>query len=144
MRTREKMDNTHLHKILSNIEREAEQDFSLLLSTGPTFFATSQLIELRGRVLEREALFIRLHRANLWVGALSPSWIVVGFILGLMGWIPLAALAFGLFPLSFVLFLAVSFLLKNWLGTRDSLEHMRLLVEMELSRRREHAEKNKG
>ncbi|MCB9283751.1 MAG: hypothetical protein H6563_06710 [Lewinellaceae bacterium] len=138
------MENTHLKKILENIEREAEQDFSLLLSTGPTFFSTSQLLELRGRVLEREALFHRLHGAILWVGALSPCWIALGFIVGSLGWITLAAFVLGLFPLSFLLFLTGAFLLRSWLGTKGDLEHLRLLVEMELSRRREYTEKDRS
>ena len=144
MSTQEKMDNTHLHKLLESIEREAEQDFTLLLSTDPTFFSTAQLLEMRGRVLEREALFHNFRRVLVWAGALSPSWILLGFIFGLLGWIPLASVSFVLFPVSFFLFLGGSFLLQNWLGTRGSLEHMRLLLEMELSRRKERSEKNKG
>ncbi|MBK8491142.1 MAG: hypothetical protein IPL49_09710 [Saprospirales bacterium] len=126
------------------MEREAEEDFSLLLSTGPVFFSTAQLLEMYGRVLEREVLFHRLRRAIVWAGALSPSWILVGFIFGLMGWIPLASVAFVLFPVSLLFFLGGAFLLQSWLGTRGSLEHMRLLLEMELSRRKEGTEKNRG
>lgn len=131
------MENSSLHKTLENIEKEAEQDFTLLLSTSPAFFSTAELLEMRGRVRERQDIFTRLQKTNLWFGAIAPSWLLAGFIFGALGWITLATGAFLLFPISILFFLSGVFLLRTWLGTRGNLEHISLLIEMELGRRQQ-------
>jgi hypothetical protein len=131
------MDNAALNKALENIEREAEQDFNLLLATGPAFFSTAQLLELRGKLSERLVFFRRMHRLTLWVGATAPSWIPLGFLFGLLGWIPLAMIMFLFFPVHFTIFLGCVFLQKAWLGPGGELEQVALMVDMELARRSE-------
>lgn len=133
--TQTTMDNSSLYKALDSIEKEAGQDFNLLLSTGPAFFSTAELLEMRGRLLERQSLSSRLQKLNLWLAAIAPSWLVAGFIFAALGWITIALAAFLLFPLTLAISLAGIFLLRNWFGTKGNQEHIGLLIEMELSRR---------
>lgn len=134
-RTQRTMDNSSLYKALESIEKEAGQDFNLLLSTGPAYFSTAELLEMRGRLMERQQLFYRFQKSNLWLAALAPCWLVVGFIFGVFGWITPALAAFLLFPLTLAMFLAGLILARSWFGAKGNMEHIGLLIEMELSRR---------
>jgi hypothetical protein len=129
------MDDSSLYKALESIEKEAGQDFNLLLSTGPAYFSTAELLEMRGRLMERQQLFSRFQQSNLWLAALAPSWLVAGFLFGVLGWITPALAAFLLFPLTLAVFLAGLILMRKWFGSKGNLEHIGLLIEMELSRR---------
>lgn len=129
------MDDSSLYKALESIEKEAGQDFNLLLSTGPAYFSTAELLEMRGRLMERQQLFSRFQKSNLWLAALAPSWLVVGFTFGVFGWLTLALAAFLLFPLTLAVFLAGLLFMRSWFGAKGNLEHIGLLIEMELSRR---------
>jgi hypothetical protein len=137
------MSNQSIDKILDSIEKEASQGFDFLLSTGPEFFSTAELLEMRGRWKEKRELFRRLHAANIVLGASSPAWIVLGFIFGALGWQTPALLSLLCFPVLFLLFLGGAFFIRNHFKGRGYLDHVGQLIEGELARRRDDLAKKK-
>jgi hypothetical protein len=129
------MDNQSIQEFLDNLEKEPDKGLDFLISTGPEFFSTSELMEFRGSIREKYLLHGRLHRANLIIGASAPSWLVLGALCGVLGAIQLATLLLLLFPIAFLLFLGGLVFLRRHFHSRGYLSHAGNLVEQELARR---------
>lgn len=131
------MDNRAINNLLSKLEKESNNEFGLLESTGPDYFSTSSLLELRGQWKERMRLFQVFHRLTILVGASSPAWIVLGAILGLLGLQLAATISLLMFPISFILFLASTFAIRAYFKGKGHLEMMGRMIENELIRRQD-------
>jgi hypothetical protein len=129
------MKHQHIDDYLKKLETEATDEFELLDSTGPEYFSTPELLELRGRWKERWAFFSVLHRGSILLGASSPIWILLGFAFGAMGLQTPAAISLLFFPVTFLSFIAVSIALKLHFGSRGQLEYLGRIIDIELSRR---------
>lgn len=120
---------------LDRLEREANDDFSLLAELGPEDFGVEHLVELRDRMQWRLARFDRWRRFNLLIGATAGGWLLLGGLAAMAGEGLLARLAFGVMLLSVLAFLAGVWLLKIKFESRGELEYTLRTIEDELRRR---------
>lgn len=120
---------------LDRLEREANDDFSLLAELGPEDFGVEHLVELRDRMQWRLARFDRWRRFNLLIGATAGGWLLLGGLAAVAGEGLLARLAFGVMLLSILAFLAGVWLLKIKFESRGELEYTLRTIEDELRRR---------
>lgn len=129
------MKHQNIDDYLKKLETEASNEFELLDATGPEFFSTSELLELRGRWKERMAFFTVAHRGSILLGASSPAWILLGFAFGAMGLQTPATLCLLFFPVFFISFVAASVAIKLYFGSRGQLEYFGRIIDIELNRR---------
>ena len=132
-----------IDRLLEGLEKSAENDFDLLESAGAEYFSTIELLEMRGRCREQRRIYTKIHKAVLLVGAGAPSWIVFGFVFGILGFQVAATFSLLLFPISFFLFLVGGLFLRSQFRSRGYLEHISHLIEWELSRRRDELERKR-
>ncbi|MEM1218663.1 MAG: hypothetical protein AAGH79_07115 [Bacteroidota bacterium] len=131
------MDNRAINNLLSKLEKESNNEFGLLESTGPDFFSTPSLLELRGQWKERMRLFQVLHRLTISIGASSPAWLVLGAIFGILGLQLPATICLLMFPISFLIFLISTFAIRSYFRGKGHLEMMGRMIENELIRRQD-------
>ncbi len=115
-----------IDKLLARLDTQARDEVRLLRELGPRFFSEEDLLQLRGRCLERQRLGTRLGKANMILGAASPSLILLAIVLGLSGEVGAAALLIKAFPFVFLFFLAAAWWIHK---TFDSAGQMELLIE---------------
>lgn len=120
---------------LERLEREANDDFSLLAELGPEHFGAEHLLELRQRMQWRMAQFDRRRKLNLTLGATAAGWMLLGVAAMLLGWPLLGQLAFAVMGLSILGFLAGVWWLKWKYESRGELEYTLMTIEEELRRR---------
>jgi hypothetical protein len=131
------MSDRSIEKMLESIEKSVEKDFELLMTTGPEYFSTGELLEMRGRWKEQYSLFVQLHKLNLILGAGSPAWILLGFIFGALGWQLAATISLLLFPVTFIAFVTGTFLIRYRFKGKGYLDQIGRFINYELARRRD-------
>lgn len=117
------------------LEREANDDFSMLEEVGPTYFTAEHLQDMREVVCTRLLQFDKLNRLNMWLGGSSALWIA-GIFLGLAFDQRIMAVAFCIgLVISLSAFVTGNVLLKLRFDSRGSLEYTLGVIEEELRRR---------
>ncbi len=124
-----------IDKLLHQLNEQAEDEVRLLRELGPACFTDEDLLQLRGRCLERQRLATRYSKANMILGASSPLLLLFAIIFGLSGQVQTAAALLKAFPLAFVLFLGITWLLKVEFDSTGQLELLIDQIDAELERR---------
>ena len=130
------MNDPQLNKLLSGIEAKSKDDFAMLEECGAEFFSTADLLELRGRWKEQTRMFIKLHKANIILGASAPSWLVLAAVFGINGFVKAATTAIFVFPLVLFVFLIGAFFLRAQYRSKGYLEFIGREIDYELGRRK--------
>jgi len=130
------MNDPQLHKVLSNLESKAQDDFAMLEECGAEYFSTADLWELRGRWKEQTRMFKKLHKANIILGASAPVWLVLAAFFGIFGMVTAATFTVLIFPIVFFLFIVVAFFLRSQYRSTGYLEFIGLEIEQELKKRK--------
>jgi hypothetical protein len=132
---------SNLEKLLMNMETKAEDELSFLLSTGPEYFTTAQLIRLKGQWEVKNRLFHQLHRIILRIGALAPAWLLLWLICSGLKIPYLGLLFLFFFPFSLLTFLGGMVLLRYLFSGKGHLDLVGKLIQEELGKRRRSAGK---
>lgn len=128
-----------IDKLLARLDAQARDEVELLRELGPRFFSEEDLLQLRGRCLERQLLGARLSKANMVVGASSPSLILLAMVLGLSGKPGAAALLLKAFPFVFLFFLAAAWWIHRVFDSTGQMELLIDQIDEELQRRHRQA-----
>lgn len=129
------MEDLKIDKLLENIEHEASDEFTQLLSVGGKYFPTAELLYLKGRWKERYATFLKLHRLLLVIAATSPVLLLLGTAFAFLNIHYPAFVLITLSPIAFLVFLAGSYALKREYNSKGHLEHIGLIIHQEINNR---------
>lgn len=121
---------------LKDIERVMSDRLYAFAETTPQYFSTKELNSLYSEWQERYRLFWAWQRFTLLVGLSSPIWFLLAVGLGLWGKIYISIICLKLFPLSLVLFIAMTYWLKRRFESSGELEYIGQLLQDELKKRR--------
>ena len=127
----------NLDRMLHNMEENAEDELSFLLSTGVQYFSTAQLRRLRGQWEVKNYYFHRLYKTWTSIGATAPIWLCIWLGLDLLG-----APILGLIFLFFFLFSVIAFfigmlLMRRLFPGKGHLDMIGEMINEELSVRRQ-------
>lgn len=124
-----------IDQVLHFLEENAEDELSLLESTGPEYFTTSQLWKLRGQWEVKNRLFRQFQQLLLRIAAFSPLWILGWMLFYWIGWEYLALLSLFLFPVSFIVFFAGLYHLRRFFKGKGHLDSTGEMIVEALRRR---------
>jgi len=129
------MAHFNVDKVLTDLESGAEDELSLLISTGAKFFSTGHLLRLKGQWEIKNRLFYKFNNGLIRMVAISPLWLVCWFVLNALK-LPLLSLFFmALFPISFFLFFAGLLFMKRFFKGKGHLDMVGEMIDTELNRR---------
>ncbi len=121
--------------LFDRLEKDGNDDFSLLDEFGPSQFGTDHLLELREQAKQQLAYFGKKLRLSMIVGGLSAGWIFLGLMFFYFGK-PLFALStLGIGAVCLTIFMAMTVLLYKNYGTKGKWEHAQRQIESELRHR---------
>lgn len=130
------MNDPQIHRMLSDIEKTSEDDFSMLEECGAKYFATSDLLQMRGKYKEQVRVYKIIHKANILMASLSPLWLVVAGLAAFLELPRLVLVSLILFPLSLFLFFGIAVFLRQTYRSQGYLEFVGREIEEELALRK--------
>ena len=125
-----------LFQQLRDIENKSEDEFAELLSTGPEFYETSDLLILFGKWQERFLIFRSLYQWMFKLVTFSVISLVLGVAFGFLQWRFPALFCLAFFPLSFALILIIAVWLKVRFNSQGHLEFIGESLRKELEKRK--------
>jgi hypothetical protein len=133
------MENFFLYRQLRRIEREANDDLSLILEAGPEYYTNEELYELLNELEQRRLQLLQMRRALLFLISGLLLWVVINVYAQMHDITWLSWVTLGCFLFDFIGFLAGSFFYyKKHLLMRQA-HAIRLTIYTELDRRRKDA-----
>lgn len=131
------MSEKNLNETLTDMESNAEDELSFLLSTGAEYFSTAQLLRLKGQWEVKNYYFHRLHKTWIRMAALAPIWLCIWLLFDLLGLKILGLFFLFLFPFSLVSFFVGMFLLHRLFPGKGHLDSVGAMIQEELRKRKE-------
>ncbi len=129
------MDVQNIDRLLNTIEENAEDELSFLLSTGPAYFSTAQLLRLKGQWEAKNAIFHKTYTACLRIGASAPVWPLLWMLCKNIG-LPFLGLVFlFLFLFSLCFFLGGMLLMRYLFHGNGHLDMVGAIINEELQKR---------
>ncbi len=133
------MNNFFLQRHLTRIEREGNDDLSLILEFGPQDFPTHELHHLLRQVRTQSAIATRIQHYLFVVGAGISLWIGASFLSAALGYLALGYLFLAMIPASCLLLIAGHFYLRIKYRTHRHAPAIANIIQQELERRRKDA-----
>jgi hypothetical protein len=129
------MKDKSIDNYLRSLEREYSDELDCVLFYDLSDYTTDYLCELRDKCKSRQILHRQVFKKLIWLGAISPLWLIVG-IFGVfltdISWLPKIVI---LFPISITFFLFGLFKLHRQFGGIQKQEYIGRLIETEINRR---------
>lgn len=129
------MKDKSIDNYLRSLEKEYSDELDCVLVYDLNDYSTNYLYELRDKCTSRQILHRQVFKKIIWLGAISPLWLIIGIVAALATnniWLPKIII---LFPISIALFLFGLFKLHRQFGGMQKKEYIGRLIETEINRR---------
>lgn len=127
-------------KAFERLNENNRDDLEMMETIGASYFRTSQLWRMQGRLDEKQIWMKRLQRTAIVFAAMSPIWLIMSFFFAWLGQPQLAKIAACLFPVSLTFFLISVGLISKYFKGNGHLEKMDDRISTELKQRKSYEE----
>ena len=133
------MENFFLYRQLRRLEREANDDLSLILEAGPEYYTNEELYELLNELEQKRLQLLQMRRALLFLVGGLMLWVAINLYAKVYEVPWLFWVTLGCFIFDFVGFLAGSYIYYRKHRLMRQAHAIRLTIYTELDRRRKDA-----